>query len=245
MPRPAFRHPEDAAEQLARARECHQRLFGHQPAGLWPSEGSVSDEMAELAATAGFQWMATDEAILGRTIGHEFRRDAHGWLDHPEPLYRPYGVRAGSREIACLFRDHALSDLIGFVYAGWQAEAAAADFVHRLVEAGRRFSAASGGEEATISVILDGENAWEHFEGGGRPFLRALYGHAVVPSRAPPGHHERGGCAPAAHPHEHLPGLVDRRQFLHLDRPRGRPARLAPAARRASDVRTGIRCQRT
>jgi hypothetical protein len=24
-------------------------------------------------------------------------------------------------------------------------------------------------------VILDGENAWEHFEGGGRPFLRALY----------------------------------------------------------------------
>src|SRR5204863_7058374 len=27
-----------------------------------------------------------------------------------------------------------------------------------------------------IPVILDGENAWEYFEGGGRPFLRALYG---------------------------------------------------------------------
>jgi len=27
----------------------------------------------------------------------------------------------------------------------------------------------------TIFVILDGENAWEYFEGGGRPFLRALY----------------------------------------------------------------------
>src|SRR5688572_23247518 len=175
VPRPAFRRPEDAAEQLLRSRECHQRLFGHEPAGLWPSEGSVSDETAELAAKAGFQWMATDEAILGRTIGQEFRRDAHGWLEHPEPLYRPYGLQAGSREIACLFRDHALSDLIGFVYAGWQPRAAAADFVHRLVEAGRRFSASSGGEEATISVILDGENAWEHFEGGGRPFLRALY----------------------------------------------------------------------
>ena len=62
------------------------------------------------------------------------------------------------------------------MYAGWQAEAAAADFVNRLVEAGQRFSEATGGEEATISVILDGENAWEHFEGGGRPFLRALYG---------------------------------------------------------------------
>jgi alpha-amylase/alpha-mannosidase (GH57 family) len=176
VPRPAFRHPEDALEQLARARECHRRLFGHEPAGVWPSEGSVSDEAAELAAKAGFQWMATDEAILGRSIGRDFRRDAQGRLEQPEALYRPYAVQVGSQEIACLFRDHSLSDLIGFVYAGWQAEAAAADFVHRLVEAGRRFSDASGGEEATISVILDGENAWEHFDGGGRPFLRALYG---------------------------------------------------------------------
>jgi alpha-amylase/alpha-mannosidase (GH57 family) len=176
VPRPAFRHPEDAAEQLMRARDCHNRLFGHLPSGLWPSEGSVSDEMAELAAKAGFQWMATDEAILGRTIEREFRRDAQGRVEHPEVLYRSYAVQVGSAQIACLFRDHSLSDLIGFVYAGWQAEAAASDFVNRLVDAGRRFSAATGGEEATIPIILDGENAWEHFEGGGRPFLRALYG---------------------------------------------------------------------
>ena len=175
VPRPAFRHPEDAAEQLARARQCHERLFGHLPAGLWPSEGSVSDEAAELAAKAGFQWMATDEAILGRSTGVEFRRDPQGRLERPEPLYRPYTLQAGAQQIACLFRDHSLSDLIGFVYAGWQAEAAATDFVNRLVDAGRRFSESSGGEEATISIILDGENAWEHFDGGGRPFLRALY----------------------------------------------------------------------
>ena len=81
----------------------------------------------------------------------------------------------GTDQIGCLFRDHSLSDLIGFVYAGWQAEVAAADFINRLVDAGRRFSASTGGEDATISVILDGENAWEHFEEGGRPFLRALY----------------------------------------------------------------------
>ena len=89
VPRPAFRRPEDAAEQLARSRECHQRMFGHEPAGLWPSEGSVSDAAAELAANAGFQWMATDEAILGRTIGREFRRDGQGRVEQPEPLYRP------------------------------------------------------------------------------------------------------------------------------------------------------------
>ena len=175
VPRPAFRRPEDAAEQLTRARECHLRLFGHEPVGLWPSEGSVSDAVVELAANAGFKWMATDEAILGRTLDSEFTRDAQGRLDNPEPLYRAYAVRAGSNQIACLFRDHVLSDRIGFVYAGWSTEAAAADFVERLVDAGRQFSAATGGEEATIAVILDGENAWEHFEGGGRPFLRALY----------------------------------------------------------------------
>ena len=176
VPRPAYRRPEDAAEQLARARHCHLRLFGQQPAGLWPSEGSVSDAALELAATAGFRWIATDEAILGRTINREFRRDGDGWLENPEPLYRASSVRAGASQIGCLFRDHSLSDLIGFVYAGWDPEDAASDFVHRLAEAGRRFSAASRGDEATISIILDGENAWEHFDGGGRPFLRALYG---------------------------------------------------------------------
>ena len=179
LPRPAFRRPEDAAEQLERARACHKRLFGADPVGVWPSEGSVSDAVAELAANAGFKWMATDEAILGRTIGCEFRRDGQGRLDQPGALYLPYDIRIGSSSIGCLFRDHALSDLIGFVYAGWAADAAASDFVNQLVEAGARFSSATGGEEATISIILDGENAWEHFEGGGRPFLRSLYGKLV------------------------------------------------------------------
>ena len=50
------------------------------------------------------------------------------------------------------------------------------DFVQRLATAGRRYSARTGGGEATIFVILDGENAWEHYDGQGRPFLRALYG---------------------------------------------------------------------
>jgi alpha-amylase/alpha-mannosidase (GH57 family) len=176
VPRPPYRRAEDAAAQLARARHCHARLFGREPAGLWPSEGSVSDAVVELAAAAGFQWMATDEGILGRSLGREFRRDPQGRLEDPEPLYRAYSVQAGASQIGCLFRDHSLSDVIGFVYAGWDPEDAASDFVARLVDSGRRFAAASGGEEATISIILDGENAWEHFEGGGRPFLRALYG---------------------------------------------------------------------
>src|SRR5581483_160471 len=117
----------------------------------------------------------TDELILARTLGVTLRRDRHGQLEQPELVYAPYRVRAGGAEMRCLFRDHLLSDLIGFTYAGWNPDAAAHDFLDRLVEAGRRYSERAGGREAVISIILDGENAWEHFEGGGRPFLRALY----------------------------------------------------------------------
>jgi alpha-amylase/alpha-mannosidase (GH57 family) len=175
MPREPFRHPEDAAEQLARAVSLHEQLFGRRPDGLWPSEGSVSDAMVPLVVRAGFRWMATDEEILGRSGGREFTRDAQGHVALPELLYRPYRVGPAGESVACGFRDHALSDLIGFTYAGWGADAAADDFIQRVVEAGGRFHARAGGEEATIFVILDGENAWEHFEGQGRPFLRALY----------------------------------------------------------------------
>ncbi len=176
MPRQRFRHPEDAQAQLDRAVANHERLFGVRPTGLWPSEGSVSDAMVPLAEKAGFSWMATDELILARSIGVGLTRDGYGHLEQPESLYRPYAVRAGGAEIACVFRDHVLSDLIGFTYASWNPEAAAQDFVGRLVEGGRRYAARTGGGEAVIPIILDGENAWEHYEGQGRPFLRALYG---------------------------------------------------------------------
>jgi alpha-amylase/alpha-mannosidase (GH57 family) len=174
MPRQRFAHPEDAALQLTRAADYHERLFGRRPVGLWPSEGSVSDAMVPLAAAAGFTWMATDELILARTLGMTFSRDGHGHVEQPDRLYIPYQVRAGGERIACAFRDHTLSDLIGFTYANWGAEQAADDFVGRLAEAGRRFRDRTGGD-ALVPIILDGENAWEHFEGGGRPFLRALY----------------------------------------------------------------------
>ena len=176
MPREPFRYPGDAADQLERGAALHQRLFGRRPVGLWPSEGSVSDAMVPLAADAGFQWMATDEEILAKSRGIAFARGAEGHVDQPEALYRPYLVGSPGAQVACGFRDHALSDLIGFSYASWSAEGAADDFIQRLVAAGRRYGARTGGAEATIFVILDGENAWEYYDGQGRPFLRALYG---------------------------------------------------------------------
>ena len=139
-PRQPFRRPEDAADQLERAAACHERLFGRRPVGLWPSEGSVSDAMVPLVGAAGFRWMATDEMILARTLGISFTRDGRGQVEQPERLYTPYLVRAGGATVACTFRDHVLSDLIGFVYSGWAPDAAADDFVARLVEAGSPLS---------------------------------------------------------------------------------------------------------
>jgi hypothetical protein len=131
--------------------------------------------MVPLVAAAGFKWMATDEQILARSLDVSLNRNQYGYLEQPDHLYAAYRVRAGGAEVACAFRDHALSDMIGFNYSGWDSEAAAGHFVQRLSEAGRHYTARTGGGDALISVILDGENAWEHFEGGGRPFLRALY----------------------------------------------------------------------
>jgi len=172
---PGFRHPEDARTQLARAVSCHEQFFQRRPAGVWPPEGSVSEAMVSLVADAGFQWMATDEVILGRSRGMSFTRDGAGNVEQPEALYRPYRLRIAGRDIRCLFRDHVISDLIGFTYSSWAPEDAARDLVNRIVEAGRRFRQRTGGEEATVAVILDGENAWEYFDANGRPFLRAFY----------------------------------------------------------------------
>ncbi len=176
LPRLRFQHPKDAMEQLSRAASYHERVFGQRPVGLWPSEGSVSDAIVPLAEAAGFTWMASDELILAKSLGQHLTRDSQGHLDQPELLYTPYRLRVGDSEVSLLFRDHQLSDLIGFTYASWDPEAAARDFVGRIREAGRRFGSRTNGGDATVSIILDGENAWEHYEGGGRPFLRALYG---------------------------------------------------------------------
>lgn len=169
---PPFRFAEDAKEQLIRAREYHRKLFGREPEGLWPSEGSVSDEALSVAAQLGFRWFATDEGVLGRTRNIGFWRDAEGIPENAGELYRPWRFRIGGREIYGFFRDHYLSDLIGFVYSRMGAEEAAEDFHRRLRMIGDRTPRE---RPATVAVILDGENAWEYYPGNGREFLNKLY----------------------------------------------------------------------
>ena len=174
LPERRFRHPEDARDQLERAVALHTRLFGRAPRGLWPSEGSVSEEVLQIVASCGFEWTATDQRVLGNSIGTAFYRDSSGTLVNAEQLYRPYSVATPSGPVQMLFRDQELSDRIGFVYSHMDANAAAADFVHRLKQSAGPLM--GQGKSAMVPVILDGENAWEYFPQNGRPFLRALYG---------------------------------------------------------------------
>jgi alpha-amylase/alpha-mannosidase (GH57 family) len=173
LPRRAYRHPEDAREQLRRARDYHERVFGAKPAGLWPSEGSVSDQALTIAAEEGFQWFGTDEGVLGRTLNAGFFRDAKGVPANAERLYQPLRVQLGGNPITGLFRDHHLSDLIGFVYSRMNGKDAAADLHGRLRELGERVQSS---QPLTVCLFLDGENAWEYYPGNGREFLREFYG---------------------------------------------------------------------
>ena len=169
VPDPGFRHPEDARDQLLAGRERVGRWAGTTPRGLWPSEGSVSPEVVEMAAKLGFEWIATDEEILRRS-------ERSTTPDHRGPW-----TCGGTRLV---FRDHALSDRVGFTYASWRGEEAARDL---LDAAGTR----------PVLVALDGENPWEAFRDAGEHFLRALLGSgrtstvAEFASTAPAGHVSR------------------------------------------------------
>jgi alpha-amylase/alpha-mannosidase (GH57 family) len=150
-----IRFPEDAKEQLRRSREFMRDRFGRYPRGLWPSEGSVSDEVALLAASMGFEWMATDEGILAKSgIG------VYG--DDRPRLFQPYR-RDG---ITIFFRDRGLSDLIGFHYMHSSPRDGADDLVGHLKNIP---------DGSHVSIILDGENPWDYYPNSGRDFLRFLF----------------------------------------------------------------------
>ena len=172
LPRRAYRRPEDAREQLRLAREYHERVFGVKPAGLWPSEGSVSDQTLTIAGEEGFQWFGTDEGVLGRTLNVGFFRDGNGIPANADRLYKPWSVQVAPNGITGLFRDHHLSDLVGFVYSRMDAKAAAADLHNRMRHLGENVP---GDQPLTICLFLDGENAWEYYPGNGRAFLREFY----------------------------------------------------------------------
>jgi alpha-amylase/alpha-mannosidase (GH57 family) len=171
MPAAGFRHPEDARAQIRRGVEYFREVFGFAPTGMWPSEGSVSDETLAIIAECGLGWIATDEEILARSLDG-------GLGEHRERLYRPWRFSCPRGEVGTFFRDHQLSDLIGFTYSQWDPGRAVSDLCSRL----HVIRKSLGGEGAVVPIILDGENAWEYYPDNAYQFLQGMYrGIAAAP----------------------------------------------------------------
>ena len=164
LPKKTFRHPEDAKAQVQKAVEFYTKRFGRSPRGMWPSEGSVSEEIIPILSEAGIKWIATDEEILFRS---------HPSLKKGRDLFKPYRLDINGNNVDIIFRDHGLSDAIGFVYSRWNAKDAVADFMHKIQILKNALKDSAEGN--LVSIILDGENCWEFYRNDGHDFLNLLY----------------------------------------------------------------------
>jgi len=138
-----------------------KRFFGFTPVGCWPSEGAVSAATLKLLKQSGFKWTATGGSVL-----HNSLKAAN--IDHEVSVHHPFQLK--NIKLPCFFRDDGLSDLIGFEYSKWHADDAVADFIHHLENIAKNEP-----EGSVVSIIMDGENAWEHYPENGYHFLSALY----------------------------------------------------------------------
>ncbi len=174
---PRFSYPNDAIAQVEKAVEVYRTHYGSDPRGMWPAEGAVAQEIVKFVADAGFHWMASGEGVLAKSLGLDgFTRDSNEVVEQADALYRPYYVRhRDGPPVAVIFRDLRLSELIGFEYSGTPADEAADDFIARLESIRRRLQEEGATGPHLVSVILDGENAWEHYDNDGIDFLNALY----------------------------------------------------------------------
>jgi len=165
LPKRPYRQPGDAAAQVGMSLDYFEEKLGRRPAGMWPSEGSVSPQALAIMKDAGIAWVATDEDILAKsTKGYNRAAD----------LYRPWDADG----ITVFFRDHELSDKIGFVYSRNPAKVAVDDFVGRLAAIASNKARTDRADH--VSVILDGENPWEYFPGSGREFLETLFARIIA-----------------------------------------------------------------
>jgi alpha-amylase/alpha-mannosidase (GH57 family) len=181
LPERRFQYAGDIPRHLKKSWDMYIDRFGCAPRGLWPSEQSVSPAMLTPVAEQGFQWLCSDEAILGWTLQHYFHRDGNGNVLEPELMYRPYRLQTPEGDLSIVFRDHRLSDLIGFTYGSMAPKAAAADLIGHLEAIARslKYNQKTGSTSLDqpwlVTIALDGENCWEFYKDDGQPFLEALY----------------------------------------------------------------------
>ncbi|HEY8941766.1 MAG TPA: glycoside hydrolase family 57 protein, partial [Cellvibrio sp.] len=148
-----------------------ENYFGKRPRGCWASEGSLSDDTLKLLHEAKFDWAATGDSVLHNSLrAIENHTIATELKTTQQSLHRAYEF--ASVKINTFFRDDGLSDLIGFKYSTWHSDDAIGDLVNHMVNIA---NTAKDTKNTVISVIMDGENAWEYFPENAFHFLHSLY----------------------------------------------------------------------
>lgn len=173
-----FSYPNDAIAQLKKSVDIYQAHYGRAPKGLWPGEGAVAQEIVKMVGDAGYQWMASGEIVLAKSLGLDsFTRDSNDTVQQADKLYQPYVVenKQYGVKVNMIFRDQRLSDLIGFEYSNQPGKQAADDLMQRLENIRQELKKENATGPHLVSIILDGENAWENYDNDGKDFLNALY----------------------------------------------------------------------
>ncbi len=151
--------------QIDAARTSHAKRFGAPPVGMWPAEGAISEDFVKHLATADCRWIASGEGVLNNSLAASGIKDPHAAY-HPWQLEKEPGL-------TMFFRDERISDMIGFDYAKWHGRDAAQ---HLVLQLEAILDASAENETPVVSIILDGENAWEHYPYNGYYFFDDLYG---------------------------------------------------------------------
>ncbi len=177
LPTQRFAYGQDAVAQIQLGVQSYKDHFGRAPLGMWPAEGAVAQDMVSMVSAAGIKWMASDEGVLAASLGlNSFPRNVKNVVAQPDVLYRPYYVQGlQGNPVAIMFRDQVISDLVGYTYSEFTGSAAAKDFVNRIHAIRDLLIAQGKTGPHLVSVILDGENAWDNYDNDGKDFLNSLY----------------------------------------------------------------------
>jgi len=163
-----FHYPQDALAQVLKGKHYYKRLFHDNLYGMWPAEGAVAQAVVPIFAESGILWIATGPHVLMKSLG----KDSLAQVTQDQ-LFRPYKLTDSKtgKQVAIFFRDWRLSDQVAFDYAHRTAQKNV-DAFFKVLKSCRPKKG-----ERILSMIMDGENAWEWFtkDNDGVHFQNLLY----------------------------------------------------------------------
>lgn len=174
LPKAILGGVKDAKEQVLRALNKFEKIFGKRPRGMWLSEQCVSKKTINLLSYFGIDWTVLDEGILSQSIGREFPRDFEGNLEDPFALCVNYAFKKDKNKTNIIFADSLFANLVGFGYGSYDGEVAANDLYEKIKTVQNKLQN-SPKENHLLTIAMDGENCWESYQNDGDEFLNALY----------------------------------------------------------------------